>query len=119
MSEDADTNGENKKPRTLYSDAQKAEMVKGYDAASSKAEYKLKHGIQSGQIIRWRSQLALQDAGHEEPPPRKPGRKPRAPRPAAAVISARDVAAYITALESRVAALEGFELRLSKFLGGK
>ncbi len=116
--EDTQLNGKpGRKPRTLYTPAQRAEHVRAYDAAPSKGDYKREHGIHANQILRWRSEIASKGAGVEPAPRAKPGRKPRVEAPR--VVTAKEVVEYFQALEKRVGALERFELRFAKLLGGK
>lgn len=115
----SESNGEpESKRRTArrFTDEQKAQILaqlNGTDTSKAAREVMKAHRVQAHQVAKWRAQAA-QTAYADAPV-----RKPRARAEAAKVISAKDVAAYLLSLEGRVAALEKFELKLSKLLGGR
>lgn len=99
-----------------FTDEQKSAILAELNDCATRKEVRdvlQKHRVQTHQVARWRAQVS-----GTKPAP-TPVRRARVPAEPARGIGAKDVAAYLQSLETRIAAAERFTLKLSKLLGGK
>lgn len=110
-----ESQGKRRVARKFSADEKSAILAELNDCATRKEvrDVLQKHRVQAHQIARWRAQVS------ETKPAPTPVRRARVTAEPVRGIGAKDVAAYLQSLETRIAAAERFTLKLSKLLGGR